>query len=173
MDGSDVARDIEELRPRVEPFLGPDEQLQVVLRASPRPPMGAKVAAATVWPFFREEDRILLVATDRRWLVLESAKERFRGELTQRAELARAIRVGTSWTSRFAGFDRPYGIDPVWELWAVAANDALDAREAGRPWDLESAAPSLTPERGDEAAEKLARVAMKVGRFVPRRRGKA
>jgi hypothetical protein len=152
-----VVRDVEELRPRVEPFLGPGEQLQVVLRASPRPPMGAKAAAATVWPFFREEDRILLVATDRRWLVLESAKGRFRGELTQRAELDRAIRVGTSWTSRFAGFDRP---------------DALDAREADRPWDLESAAPSLTSERSDQTAEKLADAAMKVGRLVPRRRGK-
>jgi hypothetical protein len=133
MDGSDVARDVEELRRRVEPFLGPDERLQVVLRASPRPPMGAKAATATVWPFFREEDRILLVATDRRWLVLESAKERFRGELTQRAELDRAIRVETSWTSRFDGFDRPYGIDPVWELWAVAANDALEAVKPAVP----------------------------------------
>jgi hypothetical protein len=171
VDGTDVVRDVEELRPRVEPFLAPGERLQVVLRASPRPPMGAKAAAATVWPFFRDKDRILLVATDRRWIVLESAKERFRGDLTQRAELDRAIRVRTSWTSRFDGFDRPYGIDPAYELWAVAANDALDALEAGRPWDLESAAPSLIPQRSDDAAEKLAKVAMKVGRFVPRRRG--
>lgn len=170
MDGGDVVRDVEELRPRVEPFLAPGEQLQVVLRASPRPPMGAKAAAATVWPFFRDKDRILLVASDHRWLVLESAKERFRGKLTQRAELDRAIRVETSWTSRFDGFDRPYGIDPVWELWAVAANDALDAREADRPWDLKSAAPSLTPERSDQTAEKLADMATKVGRLVPRRR---
>jgi hypothetical protein len=170
MDGAEVVRDVEELRPRLEPFLDPGERLQVVLRASPRPPMGVKVAVATVWPFFRDEDRILLVATDRRWLVLESAKARYAGELTERASLDRAIRVETSWTTRFEGFDRPYGIDPIHELWARAANDALDAMEAGRDWDVGDAA-SLTAADNDGTAEGLAKVAMKVGRFVPRRRG--
>jgi hypothetical protein len=169
MDGAEVVRDVEDLRPRVEPFLAPGERLQVVIRASPRPPMGVKVAVASVWPFFRDEDRVLLVATDERWLVLESAKARYAGTLTERATCNRAIRVETSWTARFDGFDRPYAIDPVHELWARAANDALDAMQAGRPWDLADAA-SLTAADNDETAEGLASVAMKVGRFIPRRR---
>jgi hypothetical protein len=169
MDGAEVVRDVEELRPRIEPFLEPGERLQVVLRASPRAPMGVKVAVASVWPFFRDEDRVLLVATDRRWLVLESAKARYAGELSERATLDRAIRVETSWATHFDGFDRPYAIDPIYELWAQAANDALDAMQAGRPWGLGDAA-SLTAADNDETAEGLASVAMKVGRFVPRRR---
>jgi hypothetical protein len=149
MDGQDVVRDVEEMRPRVEPFLGDGEQLQVVLRASDRIGKGLKGAAATVWPFFREGDRFLLVASDYRWQVLESTKERFRGRLHLRAQCDRAIVVATSWTERFEGFDRPYAIDPVYEPWVRAANDALAAREAGREWSLAEAAASLGGEDGD------------------------
>jgi hypothetical protein len=145
MDGEDVVRDVEEMRPRVEPepFLGDGEQLQVVLRASERVGKGPKVAAAAVWPFRRESGRYLLVASDYRWQVLESSRERFRGRLQVRAQCDRAIVVATSWIERFEGFDRPYAIDPIYELWARAANDALAARESGRGWSLAGWASSL------------------------------
>jgi len=77
-----VLRDREELRPRVESLLDDREQLQVVLRASSQPAKALKLTALQLSPFFREADRFLLVATDRRWLVLESEQERYRGALT-------------------------------------------------------------------------------------------
>jgi hypothetical protein len=170
VNGHDVLRSREELRPRVAPFLDPGESLDVVIPASSRPGRAVRAAAATVWPFFHEKDRYLLVATDRRWLVLESSGEQHRGDLHQRAVLDRGIEVSTSWVTRFDGFDQPSAIDPVHQLWAAAANDALHARAAGRPWDLASAADTLTAADDDPAAEALGDLAMKVGRFVPRRR---
>lgn len=170
MDGSDVLRDTEELRPRIEPFLADGEQLQVVLRASDRPAKAVKVALMEAWPFFREHDTFLLVATDRRWLVLESAAPRYAGTLTVRSEHPRDIEVTTSWLSRFDGFDQPYAIDPVHALSAVAANDALEAHRAGHPWTLTEAAGRITAADNDPVTEALGGVVMKVGRWVPRRR---
>jgi hypothetical protein len=170
VNGHDVLRSREELRPRVAPFLDPGERLDVVIPASSRPGRAVKAVAAAVWPFFRENDRYLLVATDRRWLVLESSAEKYAGSLRQRAALSRDIVVDTSWVTRFDGFDQPYAIDPVHRLWAVAANDALAARAAGRSWDLESAADHLTTADDDPTTEALGSLVMKVGRFVPRRR---
>src|SRR6476469_3870017 len=155
MDGHDVLRDREELRPRVEPFLVEGETLQVILRASSRPAKALKVAAVEAWPFFHEKDKFLLVATDRRWLVLESSKEKFQGDLSVRATFPREIKVETSWFTRFDGFDRPYSIDPIHQLWAVAANEALAAQQAGRTWDLESEAGGLTAEDNDRVTEAL------------------
>jgi hypothetical protein len=169
VNGRDVLRAREELRPRVAPFLEPGESLDVVIPASSRLGRAVKAAAATVWPFFRELDRFLLVATDHRWLVLESSKEQYLGSLHQRAVLGRDIEVDTSWFTRFDGFDQPYAIDPAYELWAVAANDALITRAAGEPWDLESAADGLTAADNDPTAERLGELAMKAGRFIPRR----
>jgi hypothetical protein len=171
MTGEDVVRDTHEVRPHVTPFLEPGEQLQVVLRGSSRPAMGVKLVMAEVWPFFRDRARFLLVATDRRWLVLESAKERHRGDLHVRGSFDRDIRVETSWLHRFDGFDQPYTIDPIYELWAKAANDALDARAAGRLWSLAECAGRLTASDDDQTVEALAPAVMKLGRFVPRRRG--
>jgi hypothetical protein len=171
MTGEDVLRDRDELRPRIDPLLEDGEHLQVVLRASSRPAKAVKLVTLQAWPFFREADRFLLAATDRRWLVLESARERHTGHLTARASLARDIRVDTSWFTRFDGFDQPYAIDPIYELWAAAANDALDARRTGRPWDLAELAPRLTAADDDRATEVLGAAVMKLGRFVPRRRG--
>lgn len=170
MDGHDVLRDREDLRPRIAPFLEAGESLQVVLRASSRPAKALKVAAVEAWPFFHEKDKFLLVATDRRWLVLESAKEKFEGDLDVRATFPREIEVETSWFTRFDGFDRPYSIDPIYQLWAVAANDALAAQRAGRTWDLESEADGLDADDNDRVTEVLGELVMKAGRFVPRRR---
>lgn len=170
MNGHDVLRSREELRPRVATFLDLGESLDVVIPASSRPGRAVRAAAATVWPFFHEKDRYLLVATDRRWLVLESSREQLRGDLAQRAAFGRDIEVSTSWVTRFDGFDQPYAIDPVHELWAAAANDALHTRDAGQPWDLESAADSLTTDDDDPATEGLGDLVMKAGRFLPRRR---
>jgi hypothetical protein len=100
----------------------------VVLRASSRPAKAVKLVAMQAWPFFRERDRFLLVATDRRWAVLHSEREGHAGTLSVRGSFDRDIRVDTSWLRRFDGFDRPYAIDPIYALWAAAANDALDAR---------------------------------------------
>jgi len=172
MDGADVARDTAELLPRVAPLLDDGEQVDVILRASDRPAKAVKVVAAGVWPFFKEHDRFLLVATDRRWLSLESAREDFAGALTVRGSFDREIRVETSWLRRFDGFDQPYAIDPVYELWAVAANDASDARRAGSSWSLAAAVPHLTAERDDDTTEALGATVMKLGRFVPRRRSR-
>ncbi len=169
MNGRDVVRAREEIRPRVTPFLDPEESLDVVIPASSRLGRAVKAATAVVWPFFRELDRFLLVATDRRWLVLESAKEQYLGSLHQRAVFGRDIEVDTSWFTRFDGFDQPYAIDPVYELWAVAANDALATRAAGERWDLASVAEGLTAADSDPAAERLGELAMKAGRFIPRR----
>jgi hypothetical protein len=171
MNGGDVLRDVEELRPRVTPFLEPGEQLQVVLRASSRPAKALKVLASQAWLVFHERDKFLLVATDRRWLVLESEQERFEGELRARGSFDRSTRIETSWLSRFDAFDQPYAIDPVYELWAVAANDALEAVEDGRPWELAECAGRLSAEDNDQLTEALGAVVMKVGRFIPRRRG--
>ena len=170
MNGHDVLRSREELRPRVATFLDPGESLDVVIPASSRPGRAVRAAAAAVWPFFHEKDRYLLVATDRRWIVLESSREQLKGDLSQRAVLGRDIEVSTSWVTRFDGFDQPYAIDPVHGLWAAAANDALHTRAAGEPWDLESAADSLTTEDDDPTTEALTDLAMKAGRFLPRRR---
>jgi hypothetical protein len=170
VNGHDVLRSREEVRPRVAPFLEPGESLDVVIPASSRPGRAVRAAAATVWPFFHEKDRYLLVATDRRWLVLESSREQVKGDLSQRAAFGRDIEVSTSWVTRFDGFDQPYAIDPVHELWAVAANDALRTRTAGESWDLESAADSLTADDDDPTTEALGDLVMKAGRFLPRRK---
>jgi hypothetical protein len=170
VNGHDVLRAREEVRPRVAPFLDNGESLDVVIPASSRPGRAVRAAAAAVWPFFHEKDRYLLVATDRRWLVLESSREQLKGDLSQRAVLDRDIEVTTSWTTRFDGFDQPYAIDPVHELWAAAANDALRTRASGRPWTLESAAASLTADDDDPTTEALGDLVMKAGRFLPRRR---
>jgi hypothetical protein len=170
VNGHDVLRSREELRPRVTPFLDPGESLDVVIPASSRPGRAVRAAAATVWPFFREKDRYLLVATDRRWLVLESSREQRKGDLSQRAVFGRDVQVATSWVTRFDGFDQPYAIDPVHQLWATAANDALRSRAAGRPWDLASAADSLTAGDDDPTTEALGDLALRAGRFLPRRR---
>lgn len=170
MNVHDVLRSREELRPRVAGFLEPGESLDVAIPASSRPGRAVRAAAATFWPFFHEKDRYLLVATDRRWLVLESSREQLKGDLSQRAALDRDIEVSTSWVTRFDGFDQPYAIDPVHELWAAAANDALRTRAAGQPWDLGAAADSLTADDDDPATEALGDLVMKAGRFIPRRR---
>ena len=170
MNGHDVLRSREELRPRVATFLDLGESLDVVIPASSRPGRAVRAAAATFWPFFHEKDRYLLVATDRRWLVLESSREQLRGHLAQRAAFGRDIEVSTSWVTRFDGFDQPYAIDPIHELWAAAANDALHTRDAGHPWDLESAADSLATDDDDPATEGLGDLVTKAGRFLPRRR---
>ncbi len=169
MNGRDVLRAREEIRSRVAPFLDAGESLDVVIPASSRPGRAVRAAVAGVWPFFHERDRFLLVATDRRWLVLESAEERHEGDLRRRAELPRAIEVDTSWVTRFDGFDQPYAIDPVYRLWAVAANDALEARTVGEPWDLESAADGITAGDDDPTTEALGGLVMRAGRFIPRR----
>jgi hypothetical protein len=170
VNGDDVLRDREELRPRVEPFLEPGESLDVAIRASSRPAKVVKLVAMEAWPFFHEKDKFLLVATDRRWLVLESAQERFEGALHVRGVFDRAIRLETSWLTRFDRFDQPYAVDPIYELWAAAANEALDTRAAGQPWDLQVAAGGLTAADNDGVTEALGDLATKVGRFVPRRR---
>jgi hypothetical protein len=170
VNGHDVLRSREEIRPRVAPFLDAGETLDVVIPASSRPGRAVRAAAATVWPFFHEKDRFLLVATDRRWLVLESSREQRRGELHRRAVLDRSIEVSTSWVTRFDGFDQPYAIDPIYHLWAVAANDALHSREDGRAWDLASAADALAPADDDPTTEAMGELLMKAGRFIPRRR---
>jgi hypothetical protein len=170
VNGHDVLRAREEIRPRVAPFLEPDESLDVVVPASSRPGRAVKAAASVVWPFFHEWDRYLLVATDRRWLVLESSREKYTGDLRQRARFGRDIEVDTSWVSRFDGFDQPYAIDPIHQLWAVAANDALATRAAGETWDLTTAADRLTAADNDPTTERLGDLVMRAGRFVPRRR---
>jgi hypothetical protein len=170
VNGHDVLRAREEMRPRVAPFLDAGESLDVVFPASSRPGRAIRAVAAGVWPFFHERDRFLLVATDRRWLVLESSKERHRGDLHQRAELPRDIEVDTSWVTRFDGFDQPYAIDPVHRLWVVAANDALATRAAGGSWELASAADKITARDDDPTTEALGDLVMKAGRFLPRRK---
>jgi hypothetical protein len=169
VNGQDVLRAREEMRPRVAPFLDAGENLDVVIPASSRPGRAIRAVAAAVWPFFHERDRFLLVATDRRWLVLESSKERHRGDLHQRAELPRDIEVDTSWVTRFDGFDQPYAIDPIHQLWAVAANDALSTRSTGGSWDLESAADRITADDDDPTTQALGDLVMRAGRFIPRR----
>jgi hypothetical protein len=170
VNGHDVLRSREELRPRVTTFLDPGESLDVVIPASSRPGRAVRAAAAAVWPFFHEKDRYLLVATDRRWLVLESSREKYAGSLRQRAVFGRDLAIETSWVTRFDAFDQPYAIDPIHQLWAAAANDALATRAAGRPWDLETAADHLTAADDDPTTEALGEMVMKAGRFIPRRR---
>ncbi|MCW2791316.1 MAG: hypothetical protein JWO76_414 [Nocardioides sp.] len=171
MNGDDVVRDTADLAPRVQPFLEPGEQFQVGVRASSRPAQAVQLAIAEAWPFLAAKDKFLLVATDRRWLVLESKKEQLRGDLTERGSFDRHLRIEPSWFTRFEGFDRPYSVSPFGQLWAVAANDALDALEAGRPWSLEEAAGRLGPAENSKLTEALAPAVMRLGRFVPRRRG--
>jgi hypothetical protein len=170
VNGHDVLRAREEIRPRVAPFLAAGESLDVAIPASSRPGRAVRAVAAGVWPFFHEHDRFLLVATDQRWLVLESAAEQLRGELHERVTLPRDIEVDTSWFTRFDGFDQPYAIDPAYRLWAVATNHALATRESGRAWDLEAAAGELTADDDDPTTEALGELVMKAGRFIPRRR---
>ena len=170
MNGHDVLRARDEVRPRVAPFLFDGESLDVAIPASSRPGRAVRAVAAGFWPFFHERDRYLLVATDRRWLVLESSREQLRGDLRERAMLPRDIEVDTSWFTRFEGFDQPYAIDPAYRLWADAANDALTTRASGRSWDLESAADHLTAEDDDPTTEALGDLVMKVGRLIPRRK---
>jgi hypothetical protein len=170
VNGHDVLRAREEIRPRVAPFLDPGESLDVVIPASSRPGRAVRAVAAGVWPFFRERDRYLLVATDRRWLVLESSRERHEGDLRRRAAFGRDIEVETSWVTRCDGFDQPYAVDPIYQLWAAAANDALATRAGGGAWDLESAADHLTAADDDPVAQALGDLVMRAGRLVPRRR---
>jgi hypothetical protein len=170
VNGHDVLRAREEIRPRIEAFLADGESLDVAIPASSRPGRAVRAVAAGVWPFFHERDRYLLVATERRWLVLESSREQLRGDLHERASLPRDIEVDTSWFTRFDGFDQPYAIDPAYRLWAVAANDALAARAAGEPWDLATAADAITADDDDPTAEALGDLVMKAGRLIPRRR---
>jgi hypothetical protein len=170
VNGHDVLRAREEIRSRVAPYLGDGESLDVAIPASSRPGRAVRAVAAGVWPFFHERDRFLLVATDRRWLVLESSAEQLRGDLRERASLPRDIEVDTSWFTRFDGFDQPYAIDPAYQLWAVAANDALETRASGQVWDLESAADGITAVDDDATAEALGELVTKAGRFIPRRR---
>ena len=134
MNGHDALRAREELRPRIGSLLTEGEELDVAIPASSRPGRAVRAVVAGVWPFFREHDRFLLVATDRRWLVLESSMERLRGELLERASLRRDIQVETSWFTRFQGFDQPYAIDPAYRLWALAANEALAVQWPSPDW---------------------------------------
>lgn len=169
MNGHDVLRSREKLRPRIASFLALGEELDVAMPASSRPGRALRAVAAGAWPFFREHDRYLLVATDRRWLVLESSREQLGGDLHERASLPRDIAVDTSWFSRFDGFDQPYAIDPTYRLWAVAANDALETRAAGAIWDLCSAADRITAVDDDPTTEALGDPASRAGgRLIPR-----
>ena len=174
MNGADVLRSVEEMRPRVSPFLEDGEQLQVWVGASWGRPRAVRMAIDHFWPFLSEQSTAVLVATDRRWLVLRSTKEQYAGDLTEVASFPRDVRLHSSWTTQFTGFgDVPLSIDPVYELWAVAANDALDALEAGRPWSLETAAPTLTAADDDPVIRRLEPVVMpvleKVGKLIPPR----
>jgi hypothetical protein len=109
----------------VSPLLDEGEHVQAVLRASGRPALLVKLLAIQAWPFFHEQARFLLVATDRRWLVVETSKEQWRGDLIERGSFDRSIRVSTSWVTRFQGFDRPYTIDPTEQDAAETANAAV------------------------------------------------
>lgn len=174
MNGTDVLRSTDEMRPRVEPLLEDGEQFQVWVGASWGRPRAVRMAIDHFWPFGPGQDTAVLVATDRRWLVLRSKREQYAGELTEIASFPRDIRVHSSWTSHFTGFgDVPLAIDPLYELWAVAANDALDAQEAGRPWTLESAAATLTEADNDSVVRRIEPAVMpvleKVGRLIPPR----
>ncbi|MEX0428279.1 hypothetical protein AB3X52_11675 [Nocardioides sp. DS6] len=174
MNGADVLRSVEEMRPRVEPFLETGEQFQVWVGGSWGRPRAVRMAIDHFWPFLSEQATVVLVATDRRWLVLRSKREQYAGRLTEVASFPRDIRVHSSWTAQFTGFgDVPLSIDPVYELWAVAANDALDAAEEGRPWSLEAAAPALTDAEDDPVIRRLEPMVMpvleKVGRLIPPR----
>ncbi len=85
-----------------------------------------------MWPFFREHDRYLLVATDRRWLLAQTRRERWRGDARPCGTFDRDVRVDPSWTTRTEAFGRPLAIDPTETAEAQAANDALDRRAAAR-----------------------------------------
>jgi hypothetical protein len=171
MNGQDVLRMRDEWRPRLTAFLEPDETLDVVLHASAGPARGVRLLRDTVWPFLRSHDRFLLVATDRRWIVVESERERWRGDLHARASFPRDIRVDPSWTTRTEAFDQPYAIDPSDTLTAIAANDARDARARGESWSLEQVAATLEAADDDPASQALEGAVMRFGRLIPRRPG--
>jgi hypothetical protein len=128
VNGHEDLRAHEELRQRIAPFLAEGEEVDVAIPASARPGRALRAIAVGIWPFFHERDRFLLVATDRRWVILESSRERLRGDLRERASLPRDIEVTTSWFTRFDGFDRPYAIDPTYRRRALAASRARAER---------------------------------------------
>lgn len=174
MIGDTVVRSVAEMRPRVEQFLEPGEQFQVWVGASWRRSQAVKLMVDTVFPFVPESAKVVLVATDRRWLVLQSAKERYRGALTEVSAFPRDIRLKSSWVTQFKGFgDVALSIDPFFQLSVVVANDALDAMTEGRPWSLEESAGSLTEADQDSLLRRaepvLMPVSKKLGRILPPR----
>lgn len=165
---AELLADREAMLPVVAPFMEPGELLQVVVRARGQRPLGAWLAMTYVWPFMSDKSRYLLVATDRAWLVLEG-RQRWRGPFRLRYRGARDVHIEMAWLSKFEGFDQPYVLDPTWQDYAHAANDALDAMRNGRPWDLAEAGDRLAAQPRDAATDALGGAVKALGRFVPKR----
>lgn len=125
----------ERWRPAVEPFLEPGERLQVIVPARGGLARSTLGMIQTLLPFTRQGQYCLLVATDRAWLPLIRPK-RTDDPMTPQPRCARSVRLSLSAIHRIDGLDQPYAIDPMWADHVRAANEALEATQAGRAWDL-------------------------------------
>ena len=128
---------VERRGPEFASLLEPGETLQVIVPARSGAARLTEAAVSTVAGGFGPSlgDHYMLLATDRAWVPVRlamSSKEQH----TAVARENRAIRPEVSSVRRFEGFAQPYTIDPMWPDHVRAANAALDALQAGRPFDL-------------------------------------
>ncbi|MGZ4450072.1 MAG: hypothetical protein ACXVW4_09790 [Nocardioides sp.] len=126
--GMDEGRNGEIDEGRLAQFLDPGERVETAIPATPYPPRGTEEVEPAEWPPPHGSVRVLLVATDRRWLVVESDPDVSDGALHLRGVFDRAIEVGSTWVTQVDAFDQPYAIDPAHEDRACKANRALALR---------------------------------------------
>jgi hypothetical protein len=125
--------------PEVAPLLEPGEAVQVIVPARTGEARTLGTLKAMPWwstHTFEAGRHALLVATDRAWLTIVRP-ERATDALEPGSRCDRGIRLAVSPLKQFDLLDRPYSIDPMWTDHVRAANEAADAREQGRAWDLD------------------------------------
>ena len=128
---------VERRGPEFAPLLEPGETLQVIVPARSGAGRLTESAISTltggVGPSLGEH--YMLLATDRAWLPVRIAMTGKEQHSAQARE-DRSIRPDVSSLRRFDGFSQPYSVDPMWTDHVRAANAALDALQAGQPFDL-------------------------------------
>ena len=128
---------LERRGPEFASLLEPGETLQVIVPARSGAGRLTESAISTltggIGPGVGEH--FMLLTTDRAWIPVRIAMSG-KQQHTPLAREDRGIRPDVSSVRRFEGFAQPYSIDPMWTDHVRAANAALDALQAGRPFEL-------------------------------------
>ncbi len=125
----------ERLRGRLEPLLDDGDRLQVVVPAATTR-RGAAVDLRQPTPASVKTRRCLLVATEYAWISVEIRPAAREPLLLATGHGNRDIEVAADGLSPVRGLDREYFVDVEWAAHVRAADEALAALQAKRPWSL-------------------------------------